>query len=283
MDDVEITRAVYQGEHICYEGEDIPRGGVILKKGRKVTAFDRGVLAAIGLSEIEVYKIPQIALISSGDEIVGVDEIAPLGKVHDINRYTVSGLLKDAGGHTHFLGISKDNISEITEKLLSASNYHMILISGGSSKGERDFITTSIEELGGKILFHGINIKPGKPAIFGELFGKPIFGLPGHPGSCAMVTVRFVLPLVRRLQGEDYSGEITIPALMTTNVPSTYGIEEYVRVTLKKDEEGRYCAQPVFSKSAVIAPLAQADGYVVVPESVEGIEKDEIVEVSLFL
>lgn len=282
-DAVEITRGVYQGENICYEGEDIAQGGVVLKKGRKVTAFDRGVLAAIGMSEVELYKVPQIAIISSGDEIVGVDEIVPLGKVRDINRYTVSGLLRSAGAHAHFLGRTMDNIPDITEKLSLASNYSMILISGGSSKGERDFITTSIEKLGGTILFHGINIKPGKPAIFGQLFGKPIFGLPGHPGSCAMVVVRFVIPLVRRLQGEEYHGEATIHALMTTNVPSTYGIEEYVRVTVEKDKEGRYHAQPIFSKSAVIAPLAQADGYVVVPNGVEGIEKDETVEVSLFI
>ncbi|MBA4391397.1 MAG: molybdopterin molybdenumtransferase MoeA [Syntrophus sp. (in: bacteria)] len=281
-DAVEITRAVYQGENICYEGEDIAYGGIILKKGRKVTAFDRGVLAAIGAAEVEVNKAPQVALISSGDEIVSVDEIVPLGKVRDINRYTVSGLLRDAGAYAHFLGLSRDNIPDITEKLLSASNHSMILISGGSSKGERDFITTSIEKLGGTILFHGINIKPGKPAIFGQLFGKPIFGLPGHPGSCAMVTVRFVLPLVKRFQGEEYGNEIVIPARMTTNVPSTYGIEEYIRVTLKKDEDNRYCAQPIFSKSAVISPLAQADGYVVVSEGVEGIEKDETVEVYLF-
>ena len=281
-DVVEITKAVHQGENICYEGEDIPRGASILRKGGRVTAFDRGVLAAIGVSGMEVYKLPRVALISSGDEIVGINEDAPPGKIRDINRYTVSGLVKNAGGHTHFLGLSRDNISDITEKLSLARDYSMILISGGSSKGERDFITASIEKLDGTILFHGINIKPGKPAIFGQLFGKPVFGLPGHPGSCAMVTVRFVIPLLRRLQGEEHCNEITIPALMATNVPSSYGIEEYIRVTLEKDEENRYYARPVFSKSAVIAPLAQSDGYIAVPDNAEGIEKGEAVEVFLF-
>jgi molybdopterin molybdotransferase len=282
-DVVEITRVSYQGENICYEGEDIGNAQVVLKKGRKVTAFDRGVLAALGASAIEVYKRPEIALISSGDEIVDIDEVVPLGKVRDINRYTVSGLLSDAGCHVHFLGLSKDNVPDITTKLLPASTYSMILISGGSSKGERDFITTAIETLGGTILFHGVNIKPGKPTIFGQLFGKPIFGLPGHPGSCAMVTVGFVLPMARRLQGDRYRRRNTVPALMTTNVPSVYGMEEYVRVTLENDEEGRYWAKPIFSKSAIISPLSQADGYVVVPDGVEGIEKDETVEVSLFI
>ncbi len=281
-DVVEITKAVYKGENICYEGEDIARGTVILRKGRKVAVFDRGVLAALGVSEIDVYGIPRIALISSGDEIIGIDEKASPGKIRDINRYTISGMLKNAGGHTHFVGLSRDNLEDITEKLSMAGDYSMILVSGGSSKGERDFITASIEKLGGTILFHGINIKPGKPAIFGQLFGKPIFGLPGHPGSCAMVTVRFVLPLLRRLQGEENYNEITIPALMATNVPSAHGIEEYVRVTLEKDEKNQYYALPVFSKSAVIAPLATADGYIVVHDNREGIERGEAVEVCLF-
>jgi len=281
-DIVEITKAVHHGENICYEGEDITRGALILKKGQKITTFDRGVLAAIGISDVEVYKIPQIALISSGDEIVNINEIVTPGKVRDINRYTVSGLLNSLGVHTRFLGLSRDSIPDITEKLASARNYSMVLISGGSSKGESDFITASIEELGGTIFFHGINIKPGKPTIFGQLFGRPIFGLPGHPGSCALVMVRFVLPLVRRLQGERWNRDFVIPAVMNTNIPSTYGIEEYVRVTLEKDEKNRYQAHPIFSKSSVIAPLAEADGYIIVPEGVEGIEKGETVEVSLF-
>jgi len=281
-DIVEITKAVHHGENICYEGEDITRGTLILKRGQKITAFDKGVLAAIGISDVEVYKIPEVALISSGDEIVNIDEIVTPGKVRDINRYTVSGLLTSIGVHTRFLGLSRDNIPDITEKLASARNFSMVLISGGSSKGESDFITASIEELGGTILFHGINIKPGKPTIFGQLFGKPIFGLPGHPGSCALVMVRFVLPLIRRLQGERWNRDFTIPAVINTNIPSAYGIEEYVRVTLEKDEKNRYQARPIFSKSAVIAPLAEADGYIIVPESVEGIEKGETVEVTLF-
>ncbi len=281
-DIVEITKAVHHGENICYEGEDITRGTLILKRGQKITAFDKGVLAAIGISDVEVYKIPEVALISSGDEIVNIDEIVTPGKVRDINRYTVSGLLTSIGVDTRFLGLSRDNIPDITEKLASARNFSMVLISGGSSKGESDFITASIEELGGTILFHGINIKPGKPTIFGQLFGKPIFGLPGHPGSCALVMVRFVLPLIRRLQGERWNRDFTIPAVINTNIPSAYGIEEYVRVTLEKDEKNRYQARPIFSKSAVIAPLAEADGYIIVPESVEGIEKGETVEVTLF-
>ena len=213
---------------------------------------------------------------------MGIDETPPLGKVRDINRYTVSALVEKSGAQVTFLGLAKDSISDITEKLTPAQDYDMVLISGGSSKGERDFITASIEKLGGEIIFHGINIKPGKPTIFGKVFGKPIFGLPGHPSSCAMVTVCFVLPLVRHLQGDTEHEEKITEGVLTANVPSSYGIEEYTRVTLEKTDDG-YRVTPIFSKSSLISSLARADGYIIVPERTEGLEKGEKVEVHYLL
>jgi len=280
-DAVEITKTVFQGENICYAGEDIQKGTTVLQKGKRITPLDAGVFAALGVTSIPVFIKPKIALISSGDEIVSIDETPSTGKVHDINRYTVSALVQEGGAQVTFLGLARDSISDITEKLLLAQDYDMILISGGSSKGERDFITASIEKLGGEIIFHGINIKPGKPTIFGKLCGKPIFGLPGHPSSCAMVTVCFVLLLVRSLQGDTEYEEKTAEGVLTANVPSSYGIEEYPRVTLKKTGEG-YRVTPVFSKSALISSLVRADGYIMVPEGTEGLEKGETVEVHFF-
>jgi molybdopterin molybdotransferase len=280
-DAVEITKAVFQGENICYAGEDIEKGATVLQKGRKITPFAMGVFAALGMADVQVYRQPKIALISSGDEIVGINELPPPGKVRDINRYTVSALVGKEGARVAFLGQARDNIADITEKLVLARDYDMILISGGSSKGERDFITVSIEKLGGEIMFHGINIKPGKPTIFGKLFGKPIFGLPGHPSSCAMVTVCFVLPLVRNLHGDTKNEEKITEGVLTANVPSSYGIEEYPRVTLEKSDKG-YLVTPIFSKSSLISSLAQADGYIIVPEGTEGLEKGETVGVHFF-
>ena len=193
--ELEITRPVHGGENIVYTGEDIAAGTVVVTGGKRITPFDAGVLAAIGASTIRVFKRPRIALLSSGDEIVPVDEDPPFGKVRDINRYTLTHLLGHAGADVDFAGLARDDIEDITQKLAATGGHDLTLISGGSSKGERDYITDSIEKLGGEIIFHGINVKPGKPTIFGRLFGKPIFGLPGHPVSCAMVTVRFVLPM----------------------------------------------------------------------------------------
>jgi molybdopterin molybdotransferase len=280
-DAVEVTKTVYKGENICFRGEDIMRGDHVLKSGKKLSPFDVGVMSALGISQVPVYREPAVAIISSGDEIVPVDAVPPPGKIRDINRYTVSDLLKNSGACTTFIGIARDSIDEITEKLKLAKEYDLILISGGSSKGERDYITDAIEKLGGEILFHGISIKPGKPTIFGRLWERPIFGLPGHPNSCAMVTIRFVLPLFRRMRGETVAEEGRIAGVLTTNIPSTYGIEEYVRVSIEV-VGGRNYATPVFAKSSVISSLARSSGYLVVPESVEGFEKDEEVEIHLF-
>jgi molybdopterin molybdotransferase len=183
-------------------------------------------------------------------------------------------MLKRISSDVSFIGVARDNPEDINEHLIASRENDMILVSGGSSKGERDYITTSIEQLGGEILFHGINIKPGKPTIFASLWGKPVFGLPGHPVSCIMAFTRFVLPLVRRLQGESVEEEKRTTGILTTNIPSSYGIEEYVRVTVAYDEEGCKIT-PLFAKSSVISSLSRASGYIIVPEGREGFEQGE--------
>jgi molybdopterin molybdotransferase len=278
---VEVTRPVYKGENICFAGEDIKQGQSVMMKGKRLTPFDLGVLAALGHSSLSVFKRPLVAVISSGDEIMQVSEVPPPGKVRDINRYAVSGLIVRFGGAPRFLGIVKDERQDVAEKLREARDYDMILISGGSSKGERDFVTDTIEGLGGAVHFHGINIKPGKPTIFGTLWDKPIFGLPGHPGSCGMAMIRFVVPLLRYLAGEESWIERKIRGRLTTNIPSSYGIEEYVRVTAAV-VGGEFSVTPLFAKSSVISPLARAYGYVIVPEGTEGFETGEEVEVYPF-
>ncbi len=280
-DEIEVTRSISKGENICFQGEDIQEGSKVLSKGERLTPFHMGTLAALGVSRVPVFKKPVISLISSGNEIHGIEGELPPGKVRDINRYTISGLLKRQGALVSFEGVARDDPAEITSKLLASRESCMILISGGSSKGERDFVSDSITGLGGTILFHGVNIKPGKPTIFAELWQKPVFGLPGHPASCALAAIRFVLPLTARLTGETSCRQNRVTATLTTNAPSSYGVEEYVRVSLK-EEPGRWSATPVFSKSAIISSLSAASGYVVIPEGSEGLERGEQVEVYLF-
>jgi molybdopterin molybdotransferase len=280
--DLEATKSLRVGENICFKGEDVRVGQVVLNQGRRLSAFDVGVLAALGITKVPVFKKPLVGLISSGDEIVPPDSVPPPGKVRDINTFTISGLLANGGCHIRFAGIAPDTLDGTAEKLAALKECDMILLSGGSSKGQADFVTAAIEYLGGRILFHGLNIKPGKPTIFGTLWGKPVFGLPGHPVSCAMVVTKFVLPLVRRLTGVRSNDPFsTIRGRLTINVPSSYGIEEYVRVTVA-GEDGTIAVTPLFAKSSVISMLSMADGYIVIEDGKEGLETGEEVEVHSF-
>jgi molybdopterin molybdotransferase len=281
-DDLEVTRSLRRGENICFAGEDVRAGQVVLERGKGLTPFDIGVLAALGITRVSVYRQPEIGLISSGDEVVPVEEAPPPGKIRDINTHTVSSLLMDKGCMVRFAGIARDAVRDVRDKLSMVRESDMILLSGGSSKGQMDFVTTAIEALGGTVLFHGLNIKPGKPTIFANLWGKPVFGLPGHPVSCAMVVLRFVLPLVRRLKGETREERShAVRGRLATNVPSSYGIEEYVRVTIERAED-LVVVTPIFAKSSVISMLSRADGYFIVPEGKEGLEAGEEVEVFFF-
>ena len=279
--DLEVTRSLRRGENICFAGEDVRKGQTVLERGRALTPFDAGVLAALGITRIPVYRRPEIGLISSGDEVVPVEESPPPGKIRDINTHTVSNLLAGKGCKVRFAGIARDSLQDVRDKLSAVRDSEMILLSGGSSKGQMDFVTTAIETLGGTVLFHGLNIKPGKPTIFANLWGKPVFGLPGHPVSCAMVVLRFVLPLVYRLKGMGQENRLGVRGRLATNVPSSYGIEEYVRVTMAREEDA-LVVTPIFAKSSVISMLSRAEGYFIVPEGKEGLEAGEEVEVFPF-
>ncbi len=279
--DLEVTKKVHKGENICFQGEDITKGSVVLSPGKRLSAFDIGVLAALGIDEIAVYAIPKVALISSGDEIVPIDAFPSPGKVRDINRYTISNLVVSAGCSLHFIGIANDTLDDVSAKLQEAGGFDLMILSGGSSKGQMDFVTAAIERLGGNVLFHGINVRPGKPTIFGKLWNKPVFGLPGHPVSCSLILIRFVFPILSALRGETGSDQCMVKGRLEANVPSSYGIEEYVRVKVSYVEGG--CAvAPLYAKSSVISMLAKADGYIVVPEGSEGLEAGEEVEVCTF-
>jgi molybdopterin molybdotransferase len=279
---IEVLKSLRMGENICFKGEDVQSGQTVLERGRCLSPFDTGVLAALGITRVTVYPRPVIGLVSSGDEIVPPDTVPPPGKIRDINTYTVSNLLTNHGCLVRFAGIAKDTLQDTADKLTALRDCDMMLLSGGSSKGQSDFMTAAIEHLGGEILFHGLNIKPGKPTIFATLWGKPVFGLPGHPVSCAMVVLRFVFPLIQRLRGSASTNPFSaIQGRLTTNIPSSYGIEEYVMVTVEKGSKG-ISVSPIFAKSSVISMLSKADGYIVVAEGKEGLEAGEEVEVHSF-
>lgn len=277
MDDTCLVyKAVSPFQNVTRAGDDVKKGSIVIKKGTVITSKHIGILCALGITEIECTRKIKVGIISSGDEIVPVEQSVPLGKIRDINSHFLSALMKENGCLTKEYGIVKDDFDKLYNTLqLACKECDIVLISGGSSAGSKD-MTASVIEKNGTLYFHGIAVKPGKPTIFGKVNNKAVFGLPGHPAAAYIIAQAVVMNLISYCRSENNSS-ITITAEITESVSSNHGREEFVPVIL---DNGK--AQPLFFKSGLVSLLSSADGYVIVPRNKEGLLKNEKVTVHLF-
>jgi len=284
---VEIHRGVSPWQNVIRMGDDIKKGELVFRRGRRLRGHDLGALTGIGVSSLSVYKKPRVSLISTGDEIVDVDTEPLPGQVRNINQHSLAGLIEGCEAQLNDLGVIRDDREALTRALKKALEWaDLVLLSGGSSVGARDIALDAIQSLpGAKIFFHGISISPGKPTIFAEAGGKPLMGLPGYPVSALVIFDLFAAPLIRTVGGEESAAacrfQKTTRAILKTNVASQTGREDYVRVSLE-EADGRLYATPLPGKSGAIFTLVKADGMVRIDLNQEGIEKGEEVEVILF-
>jgi molybdopterin molybdotransferase len=267
-------------------GEDFAKGAVVLGAGRKLRPQELGVLAAFGHKEIRVFRQPQVGIVSTGDEIVPLDETPGPGQIRDVNTFTLAGQVSAAGGLPVSFGIVPDRYDAMHSALTAAlAAADMVLISGGSSVGTRDYTLKVFSDLpDAEILVHGMTISPGKPTILAKIGEKPVWGLPGHVVSAMIVFTAVVRPFLARIGGLAAGGApdtVRIPARMARNVSSAQGRVEFVRVRLRQ-EQGRLLAEPVLGKSGLINTMVRADGLVSVGMNEEGLEKGDAVEVIPF-
>lgn len=276
-----IYKPISQGENINYKGDDIKKGELILEKGRKITTGVIGVLAALGISKVCVYCKPGFYIISTGDEIIGIEDELTLGKIRDINSYTLGSLVHNVGGIVVGRKIVKDSYELLQNEVKKALDISdIVLLSGGSSVGTRDYTGKVINSFDGKgILFHGLAIKPGKPTIVGEANGKLICGLPGHPVSSIIVFKALLEYYIRKKMGV---AEIIprVKAIMEYNFRSDPGKETYQMIELRQ-EGGIFHGTPSFGKSGMISLLSESQGYIIIGSHEEGIYKGEEREVYL--
>ncbi len=276
-----VYKPISFNENIVLKGDDIKKGEIVLKKGRRISPEVVGVLAALGISKVKVYKKPKFYIISTGDEIIDLDEELELGKIRDINSYTLYSTIVKLGGKITGKTIIKDDyelLRKEVEKAIAISD--IVLISGGSSVGTRDYTGKVIDSFNGKGVFvHGISIKPGKPTILGEGKGKLIVGLPGHPVSSIIVFKAIVEEYIYKKMGViDY--KLKTKVIMDFNFPSSPGRETYQMVKLENRDSKIY-ATPSFGKSGMITLLSNSDGYIIIKPHEEGIYKGEEREVYL--
>lgn len=280
---LEVNRAVSPLENIIQPGDDVKHGTIVLKKGRTLRPQDLGIMAGLGQSRAPVYKKPTVAIISTGDEIIPVDEVPGPGQVRDVNRYTLGAFCHHAGAEPLYMGLCPDRFETLKEMVKEALlEADMVWISGGSSVGTRDLTLKVFETLPDfELLVHGISISPGKPTIIGKSGSKPVIGLPGHVASALVVAAVFLRRLILRLSGHtDFSSEFhdKIEAVLSRNLESAGGREDYIRVKLVQKGE-TLVAEPIFGKSGLISTLVEADALIRIDLNTEGLYQGQKVMV----
>ena len=274
-----ISRPVAPGENMIFRGDDVFPGKVILQKGRVLSSADIGALAAIGRVRVPVVKKLTVGVISTGDELVP-PEVQPCpGQIRDVNSPMLEAMLTAFGCHVINYGIVIDDEALLTQKVRqAAAECDAVLLSGGSSVGVKDAACRIIESMG-RLLLHGIAIKPGKPTILGKAGPKPLVGLPGHPVAAYFITKLFVLPLLGRLSGRDMTA-YTVTAKVTQSISANHGRAQYhcCRLTPR---DGEVWAEPIRGKSGLITTLAGADGYFCIDRDCEGLPKNAEIQVTV--
>jgi len=273
---VEIRRPIHPGGNISKRGEDVRRGETVLKDGDLITPAKVGVLAALGIDHARVYQKPSIVIIPTGSEVVEVGSERREGQVYDINSHTIAAVVSENGGYPVMWKSVPDLEEALLRSVSEALRYDMLVFSGGSSVGSRDMMG-QIFGRRGRVLFHGVQVKPGKPTLFAIVEDKPVFSMPGYPTSCLSNAYLFLVPAVRKVARLSPKREIKVKARLSKRLTCTLGRKQFLTVQLKQG-----VAVPVFKESAAITSMSAADGYIVIPPNVESLEKDQEVEVTLF-
>jgi molybdopterin molybdotransferase len=276
-----VLKPAAPGDNIVSKGEDISSGDILFTKNHCLRPQDIGALAAVGILKAEVWEKYKVGIISTGDELISPDEKLVPGKIRNINSYTLCAYVEQLGAVPNLYGIIKDDFAALQKKVeIALSENDIVIISGGSSVGTRDYTLEVINKLSNfKTLFNGITVKPGKPAIAAGGKGKLLFGLPGHPVSVTVAFNLLVKPILKRnLKTEKIN---KVKAVITRSVPSTPGRENHINVKLYLKNNTLY-AEPVLGKSALINTLIKSDGEVVIQLGKEGVNSGDIVYVELF-
>jgi molybdopterin molybdotransferase len=282
-DEVAIYRPASIRENIVGIGDDVKFGEKVLESGIEILPNHIGALAAIGKAKVQVRKKLNVAILSTGDEVISIDDKPNIGEVRDVNSFEIGAMLQQLGCNISVLKHIKDDFDCLKcgfEEALSKAD--VVIISGGSSVGNHDQTPDIINEIGNPgVLVHGIAIKPGKPTIIAKIGDKAVFGLPGHPASCLISYKVIVEPFLKNVLMKAENKVKTCIAESNFQVHVSSGRDVFYMVQLET-ANGKLIANPVHGKSGMVSLFSKADGYIEIPMSKEGLEKGERVEVNLF-
>jgi len=276
---VRIFREVERGKNIALKGEDVRKGQVLLRKGTWLTAQDVGLIAAVGFDKVPVFKKPRVAVFATGSELAEPGSRLDDTCIFESNRYMISSMVRECGGEVVDMGICKDDKDLISSKLKEALQYDMIVVSGGTSVGEKDYVPDLINSLGKPgLLVHGVAMRPGSPTGLGIVNGKAIILSPGYPVSSFVAFYAFGRPFLFKMLKTEGPPTAKLIARMTGSINMHQEMRTFLRVKVQR-RNGAYLAEPISASGAsLLSTLTNSNGIVIV-ENKSKLSKGEKVEV----
>ena len=273
---VRVLTPVYPRQHIGRRAADIAAGQTVVSAGQPLNPSRIGALAATGVTSVDVYVRPTVAILSTGNEIAEPGEPLAPGQIYDVNRFTLDAVVRRHGGLAVMLPTAIDTIADLSAAVDAALAHDIVVFSGGSSVGERDLILDVLKQRG-DVLFHGIAVKPGKPTAFGRIGRTPVLGMPGYPTSCLSNAYMLLVPFLRKTARLPPWQPHAVDVPLARRIVSTTGRHQFYTVRLV---DGR--AEPAFKASGDITSMANADGYIEIPAQTDIVEARTMVTVKLF-
>lgn len=272
-----------KGQHVRYAGEDLKSGDVVLSAGRRLIPSDLGLIASLGIAEINVRRRLRVAFFSTGDELRSIGDALESGQIYDSNRYTIYGMLKRLDVDILDLGVVPDNKDMLRQALIDASTQaDVVITSGGVSVGDADYVKEMLAELG-QVDFWKIAMRPGRPLAFGQVNDALFFGLPGNPVSVMVTFYQFVTPALRHLMGETLSEPLTIQVVCTDAIRKRPGRFEYQRAILSTNAEGTMQVSMTGEQgSGILRSMSAANCFILLDEQCDGLSANSLVTVQPF-
>jgi molybdopterin molybdotransferase len=282
---LEVWSPTTRWENVSRKGEDIKKGEIAVKTGTRLKPHHLGIIAAFGMSEVEVFQKPKVAVLATGNELVRVGDKIRENKVFDSNRVVLTALCNELGAEVIDLGIARDDMEEISQKLNNGlRRADAVMTSGGTSVGGPDLVPEVAARIGKPgILVHGVAMRPGMPTGLAVVGKKPIILLPGNPVAVMLSFEVFGRPLISRMLGlQATESRPVLMARTKRKISTTLGRKNLVRVHVSR-EKGEFIADPISARgSSLFSTMTRSNGYVIVPENQEGLAEGAMVAVNMF-
>ncbi len=281
---MEVWTAVTPGENVSKKGEDVAKGEIAVKAGTRLKPHHLGLIASLGMAEITVFEKPKVAVLATGNELVEAGQRPGEGQIFEANRLVLASLCRELGAEPLDLGIAKDDVEEISEKIrLGLEKADTVLTTGGTSVGVSDLVPAAVNSIGKPgVIVHGVAMRPAMPTALAVVNNKPVIILSGNPVAAMFGFEVFARPLILKMLGLAHEPRPVVNARLTRRTSTALGRKTFVRVRVFQ-REGELLAEPISARgSSIISTMVKANGYVIVPENREGLEEGETVQVHLF-